>query len=786
MTRSSRVCSASERPRAILAEKPLALGLAEGERIVAACEERGTTLAVGHQSRYARSFLRLKRAIEELEIGELESLRGICFGNLLDQGSHVLDSLRWLTGRRILWVMSQAEDDPRKLSPLLPSDLSWWSDGDHPAPAWMVHHLGLEGGLRATMETGLLYPRSRNFLDDWLERRVIAVGTHGFAEARVSGGFKMVSALHATVIEPDEPHRISDATRALHAELRDAVLGKARLRSSGRDALETLEGLLACARSAAGGGLVSLPLARDTEDAVRALAARGTVHAVANRGPAEATGSTPAPWRPRVSVVLALEQARGFGRECVDSWVRSQTYQGEIEFLAVGNGSDPVLEQEMGALLRSQDRLLRVPGVERTALYDHGARAAEGEVLVFTEAHCAAEPQCIDELVRFLSAGDCVGACARTVDVTPTDFARADARIYEMGFRVHRRPSDWRKVVPHGFAIRRDVYLEEGGFDERFEVFGEQVFAARLRRSGRPLGFAERAVVRHRFAESTADMLPLIESLARGQMRFRASGESGDGLEQWLYPSGGLSATDVDSRLAVEIGLAGLRELPSVALAAGGVAAARAALRSLRFIPSSLLGAKARASVERLKVAAADLRCRLWRNHASALDRAYADLWERAVRCTWLETYSAHASGSWFALQSPGRHPIARVSPEALDGFYELESREPGEFRWTHPVAAVLTRLPPGRHRFSMETRAIARDPSSVGLKVFLGGHRLPPSAVQIGRAFVAVLVDPDWIHSDRPQRWVFAAQALRPWLVGSPDRRELGLPVVAFVIEPG
>jgi predicted dehydrogenase len=64
-------------PRAILAEKPLALDLADGERILGACEKRAITLGVSHQSPYARSFLRLKRAIEELEIGALESLRAM-------------------------------------------------------------------------------------------------------------------------------------------------------------------------------------------------------------------------------------------------------------------------------------------------------------------------------------------------------------------------------------------------------------------------------------------------------------------------------------------------------------------------------------------------------------------------------------------------------------------------------------------------------------------------------------------------------------------------------------
>jgi hypothetical protein len=68
---------------------------------------------------------------------------------------------------------------------------------------------------------------------------------------------------------------------------------------------------------------------------------------------------------------------------------------------------------------------------------------------------------------------------------------------------------------------------------------------------------------------------------------------------------------------------------------------------------------------------------------------------------------------------------------------------------------------------------------------VFLDGRLVPPAALQVGRSTIAVLVDPAWIQPEEPQRWVIACNALRPWLEGSPDRRELGLPVVAFVIEP-
>ncbi|MBI4379840.1 MAG: Gfo/Idh/MocA family oxidoreductase [candidate division NC10 bacterium] len=94
--------------RAIVTEKPMALTMAEAERMLAVCEDRGILLTVSHQSRFCSGVSAMKAAIDAGELGTLEFLRGSCYGNLLRQGIHVLDTMRWLAGGRdILWVMSQ-------------------------------------------------------------------------------------------------------------------------------------------------------------------------------------------------------------------------------------------------------------------------------------------------------------------------------------------------------------------------------------------------------------------------------------------------------------------------------------------------------------------------------------------------------------------------------------------------------------------------------------------------------------------------------------------------------
>lgn len=66
--------------RGILCEKPLALNLADGDAIVAACRRTGCVLAVNHSRRWDPAHIQAKATLEAGAIGELVSLFGICQG----------------------------------------------------------------------------------------------------------------------------------------------------------------------------------------------------------------------------------------------------------------------------------------------------------------------------------------------------------------------------------------------------------------------------------------------------------------------------------------------------------------------------------------------------------------------------------------------------------------------------------------------------------------------------------------------------------------------------------
>lgn len=94
--------------RGICCEKPMAVNLADARAMVDVCAARQVPLIINHQRRVGADLLAARQVLEDGAIGELRLIRGICGGDLLSDGTHLLDSLLWLTGDiDAAWVIGQ-------------------------------------------------------------------------------------------------------------------------------------------------------------------------------------------------------------------------------------------------------------------------------------------------------------------------------------------------------------------------------------------------------------------------------------------------------------------------------------------------------------------------------------------------------------------------------------------------------------------------------------------------------------------------------------------------------
>jgi predicted dehydrogenase len=106
--------------RAIFCEKPMALDMADTDRIIAACERGGVLLSVNHSRRWYPIYQKARELLRGGAIGELVAMTGYCQGGkpaprwqselegpLLHDATHLFDMLRFFAGDA-RWVAATA------------------------------------------------------------------------------------------------------------------------------------------------------------------------------------------------------------------------------------------------------------------------------------------------------------------------------------------------------------------------------------------------------------------------------------------------------------------------------------------------------------------------------------------------------------------------------------------------------------------------------------------------------------------------------------------------------
>jgi hypothetical protein len=471
-----------------------------------------------------------------------------------------------------------------------------------------------------------------------------------------------------------------------------------------------------------------------------------------------------------VSVVVPLLRHREVGFEGLAAWTRQTLPRGLVEVVAVSPEA-PRSDGAVRRLLRRDDRLLFVPGMHESGLWDAGARTARGRVLVLTEGHTVPQPGCLAAAVAALESGLDV-ACFESQAPKLTAAAWLEDVLFQDMFERRVDDGDPRAVSLRGVALPTSMYARAGGLaGQVHEAFAERLLAARLANAGARIGRASGAVVDHmpntRFRAVRADSL----NFHREEVGARLAGPAGeidadahlDCPPEW----------DRRARFDPALNRAALAGL--LRLAARHGPAGRAARRA---VP----GTTVRSVAGPRPVAwTAALRSRL-ATTGLALTWPFgrrpdpSSVWAGVARASMLRVLAERSRSGEPTRRSP--MPVAGeviavdgVADQAV-GLHPAERLSGATFRWTEPVVVLDLRLPATATTLTL--RLMQFRSLDDGQVIAAWGRRpLPSSEVQVRASSVTVSVPPG---TQGPL--TIAVPRLR----APDDRRRLGLALIDLV----
>lgn len=152
----------------VYCEKPMAANYADGLKMVEACKRTGTKLVVNHQRRLLPVFKTMRRMMEDGSLGSVELIRAGCAGDMLSDGTHLIDTVRYLAGdaavKSVFAQIFRDKPDPDAPRGMGYDAMGGWRYG-HPVENGAMAVLEFADGLRAEIFTGAMQPKGRRYQD---------------------------------------------------------------------------------------------------------------------------------------------------------------------------------------------------------------------------------------------------------------------------------------------------------------------------------------------------------------------------------------------------------------------------------------------------------------------------------------------------------------------------------------------------------------------------------------------------------------------------------------------
>jgi hypothetical protein len=483
--------------------------------------------------------------------------------------------------------------------------------------------------------------------------------------------------------------------------------------------------------------------------------------------------------QPLISVVIPFGDPRGDPRY-IKSWTHQTCSPDAFEVIAVTDGKSRDLDDAIRLQLRDADHLVHSGGNNRFDGYDPGAKAAVASLLLLTEDHCVADPQCVENVLRSQRAEGWQAAMLHSGHITGTGVGLAEEQLYEEMFEQYwSKPDFWDKVRIRGFAVLREHYFASGGVPGQYSLFAENMFSARLHKSGVRAAYLPHAVVRHVGLTTFSLMRHEVWHFRWGECAFHDGDKTAE-FAGYLEPS-----ADLAQRYARQP-----RVARGAAYAIGSVA--WTALRSSRLHMLGLLGRELtthmadgvagsawRAACSDISSRIALLRYYFWRFSSARRLEAVRKYWEEISRCAHLWYCATHSCELKPWRLSLGRAlPAAEIAAASVDGFHSCEQWQGRSFRWTSPVSILSLLLEPGDYELCLDTAALRGAACDFAFGLFLNGRRIAPGDLRIADGRITARIRASLLRDDGVQQLMIVCSPPARARNTPVDPRPLGMPI--------
>jgi len=200
----------------------------------------------------------------------------------------------------------------------------------------------------------------------------------------------------------------------------------------------------------------------------------------------------------RTSVIIPAYNSEKTIGQCLEALINQTAGRSDYEIIVVDDGSTDRTAELIGKY--TGIKLIKQSNAGPAAARNNGAKAAQGDIILFTDADCIPEPDWIEQmLIPFEKERDLCGAKGIYKTRQREMAARFVQIEYQDKYDHLKKPKYIDFVDTYSAGFKRDVFLRFQGYDTSFPVAcAEDVeLSFRMSNAGLKMVFNPQAVVYH-------------------------------------------------------------------------------------------------------------------------------------------------------------------------------------------------------------------------------------------------------------------------------------------------